>query len=348
MVGRKKVLIPEDEREMMGSFLEENIYTAMTLGGVSRQKYENKLQEAQTFIMSNCVVSYAREAAWVDRFVEIPGNMSGLIDLFKTNAFSAHDAVVAALTNPQLFMQPYEETVQRVEEGKKRLCGGSLEMQEKEIFPFYVDKPRMFSYTPETIEQIFKLKVMFLESPYVAFRDNSFGSYFRRQRVDTVKSQFGSVSDTLLRMAAAEMSFRDPGKFGVSQNLGVYFVDTTSSFHRPKRETLEKNIVECLGFHGKGNVMDTPSDLLTKYAQNKIAQDMKMTRDCFIDASIKAFDEMPRPTQPRKWPIPVFTVINNDNADALPKTAAESQRVRAQMVLGGFLKKYKLTTVPGF
>jgi len=350
MAGRKKILISEDEKEMMESYLQDNIAEALKIGGVSQQKYAKKFSDASDHLMNGCVASYVRDAAWINRFAEIPENAKGLISLFQDNAFSAHDAIVAALDNPQLFMQPYEETARRVEACKTRLCCPSLDMEEKEIFPFHVDNPRTLSYSPETVERTFKMNMILLESPFVAFRHDSLGLNFRRQRVDLLKGQFGSsVSNILLRMAAAELSFLAPSKFNVTRNnYTSFYVDTSNSFHKAARKFFETNMVQSLGFTGKGNVMDVPSELMTITAQRKKSYGLKADREIFIDHCVSLFDKMPRATGPRAWPIPVFVLINDHGAKDLPKTPEESRMARTNMVLGGLLKNYHLAVFPGF
>ncbi len=334
-----------EEKAEMAAYLDENLQKALALGGASPKKFEKLLGAASDFLIKNNSSALMADAAWIDRFGEIPENMAGHIDLFKVHGFSAHDAVEAALKNPQMFVQPYADTAGRVEDAKKLLTVPSLGMKDEDIFPFYTGKPRLFTYDPETVADIFKMGVIFMESPYVAFQDDLFGSSFRQMRVDKMKSRFGSVSNTLLRMVAGELSFLAPKTFGVSKNYGAYFVDTTNSFHRIGRGDLEKRLAVSLGFKGKGAVMDAPDNLLERGAQRAVELQIKKNLRDYVRLSTEDFDQRPAPSKPDMWNYPILQAVTKDGAGDIPRTPAESRELRAYLALGGILKKYKLDLI---
>lgn len=328
----------------MRDFLLQNIHTSLDICGVSLAKYGEKAVYACDYLLDNQAKSLTQNAEWIDHFAQIPDNIVGLSALFKSHGYNAHDAATAALANPQIFVQSHLDTASRVEEAKTRLACPSLGMKREEIFPLYADKPRLFSYTPSTIEEIFKLTTLFLESPFVAFRDGGHGSDFRPYRVNVVKSQFGSVSNALLRMTAAELSFLSPSRFAVrgGNYYGSYYVDTAHSFHRTARGGLEKEIVRALGFKGPGVHLDAPDGLLTPAERKEQTEKLKAKRDDFVRASLECFDRDSAPTAPREWKIRVLSFLNDDGDNEVPSAPEDTRKLRANMALAGLLRSYRL------
>lgn len=343
-MGRQKIHISDEESEMIRDFLLENILASLDLAGVSRAKYGPGADHARDYLTKSQGKLQVKDAAWIDYYDRIPENMRGLGALFATHGFNPHDAVTAALANPQLFIQSYEDTARRIAENAALLSCPSLGFKEAEVFAYLAGRPRLLSYTPATVAKTLKLRLMFLESPFVAFREGGHGSDFRPYRAAVAKNQVGSISDTLLRMAAAEISLLSPSKFAVRGDnyYGSYYVETTHSFHRTARGALEKDIVLALGFKGKGPDMDAPDGLLSDAEQKAQAERLKAKREDFLEASLELFDRTPAPTAPREWPLRVLSALKDDGDCVVPQTPEDSRRLRANLALAGLLRSYKL------
>jgi len=334
------------ELKQIKTSLQDSIIRALKKQGLRQEAYAEKLPAAVDHIMDRHVRGHARKKDWSTRFAEIPANFDGLVSLFVENGSTAANAASAALSNSQLFMQPYQKTGRNLEKAKTELCCPSLGIEEPEVFPFLASHPRLFCYLPESLGEVFKINLLVLESPYVALSYNEAEKNFRRQRVTMIKQQFGSVSNALLRMAAAELSFLAPDTFGVSYRYKPYFVKAGAlSIHRPLRVELEKKIVQTLGFKNRGNVMLPPRSLMALDAQQNRETGLSADLKTFVASSIKAFEEMPLAKGPRAWPFPILSVINGSDVKGPPMNAQEGCLTRANMVLGHFLKSYTLAVL---